>query len=174
MDLRRLRVGEWIAAISGVVLIASLFMPWWKLSGRDGRSLEVSAWEALAVTDVLLFVLGVLGVAVLVLTARASAASPGVASASLVTPFALVMAVVCLLRVLNVPDELAPPPGVGAATDAAYGAWIGLAATWGVLVGVLVGMRDERLSKPGRLTDSTGVPVERPVEVEKLPAPPPA
>ena len=33
MDLRRLRAGEWIAGVSGVVLLVSLFLPWYR--GRD-------------------------------------------------------------------------------------------------------------------------------------------
>jgi hypothetical protein len=35
MDLRRLRAGEWIVAVSGAALLASLFLPWY---GRDAGS----------------------------------------------------------------------------------------------------------------------------------------
>ena len=45
------------------------------------------------------------------------------------------------------------------------------AATFGVLVGGFVAMRDERLSKPGRWTDSTGVPIDAPPEIETISSP---
>lgn len=150
MDLRRLRTGEWIAAASGLLLIASLFLPW---------SDVLSGWEAFSAFDAILALLGIAAVGVVAIVAVARAAGPGVAAECLLTPFALVVALVSLFKITDYDD---------------YGAWIALAATLGVLVGVLVGMRDERLSRAGRLTDQTGRPVERPVEVEKLPAPPPA
>jgi hypothetical protein len=169
MDLRRLRLGEWIAAISGAALIVSLWLPWW-----DVGSVSFTSWEALSVVDGLLFVLGVFGIAVLPITAVARTTPPSIASESLLVPFALVMAIVCLLRVLNVPDGLEGATRAGLEVSREIGAWLGLLASFGVLVGALVGMRDERLSKPGRPTDQTGVPVSEPQPVEKLPAPPAA
>ncbi len=173
MDLRRLRKGEWIAAISGVVLLISLFLPWWSLPAYFERSAdlaELNAWEVLSVADILFALLGVLGIAVGVIAARASAAGPGVAAEALAAPFALVMAIVGLTRVVGTPGAL-ELPGLEPSTE--YGAWIGLAAIFGVLVGVLVGMRDERLSTPDQTTDATGVPAAPP-EIETLPGPPAA
>jgi len=188
MNLRRLRKGEWITAISGAVLLVSLFLPWWRVPIEGAyfdRSIgapelggvmdwaNLSAWEALSVTDVLLAALGILAVVVLLINAKAANTAPGVASEALLTIYAVVMSIVCTIRVLNMPKSLETLDGffdVGVE----YGAWIGLAATLGILVGALVGMRDERLSEPGELTDQTGVPVERAVEIEQLPAPPPA
>jgi hypothetical protein len=184
MDVRRLRVGEWIVALSGAVLLVSLWLPWWSLPDVEGAysdaapELAWSAWQALSTTDVLLALLGATAIVVALIVARATAAGPGVAAEAFLTPFALALAIACLVRVLDVPAGLEPPvrvgdaPGARASVD--YGAWIGLAATFGVLLGTLVAMRDERLSRPGRLTDQTGAPVDRPVEVETLPAPPPA
>jgi hypothetical protein len=157
MDLRRLRAGEWIIAISGIVLLVSLFLPWSEI--EDGSVTTFTGWEVLSVADVLLALLGVGAVAVLLITARAPSTAPGVAGDALLTPFALAMTIVCLLQIGDYDQP---------------GAAIALAATIGVLVGALVAMRDERLSKPGRLTDQTGVPVERALEIEKLPAPPSA
>lgn len=187
MDLRRLRAGEWIAAASGAALVASLWLPWWKVpvpagpgGGRPTGSafrvadVEVGAWEALSVADVLLALLGVLAIGLLVLTASARAAAPGVAADALLAPFALAMTVVCALRLLDPPDDFGLSARFAAEPATAYGAWIALAATAGVLVGALVAMRDERLSRPGRPTDQTGVPVAEPPPVEKLPGPPAA
>ena len=58
-------------------------------------------------------------------------------------------------------------------TRASSELWIGLGAGVVLLAGCMIAMRDERLSAPGRLTDSTGVPVSEPPEIETLPAPPP-
>jgi hypothetical protein len=187
MDLRRLRVGEWIAAASGAALIVSLWLPWWKVpvpTAPDGgqptgsafrlADVEVSAWEALSIADVLLCLLGVLAIGLLVLTATARAAGPGVTADALMVPLALAMTVVCALRLLDPPDDFDLAARFAAEPTTAYGAWIALAATIGVLVGALVAMRDERLASPGRPTDQTGVPVDEPVRVERLPGPPAA
>ena len=62
MDLRRLHVGEWIAALAGLVLLVSLFLPWY---GEP----NTTAWEALAVNDLLLAVFALFAVALLIVTA---------------------------------------------------------------------------------------------------------
>lgn len=151
MDLRRLRVGEWILAISGLALLVSLFLPW--------SDADRTGWESLSVLDVLLMILGLAALAIWLITAIAKTTAPGLASQSLLVPFALVMAVVALFQ-LGEFDRV--------------GAYVAIAAVLGVLVGDLMAMRDERLSKPGRPTDQTGVPVSAPLAVEKLPGPPSA
>ena len=162
MDLRRLRAGEWIAAASGVVLIVSLFLPWY-----DAGPLDVTAWEAFAMIDVLLFVAGAIGIGVLLITASQSTAAVGVATQALALLITAPIAVLTLIRVLNLPGDLD-----AAGADRAPFAWIGLLAAVGVAVGSLVAMRDERASRAGRPTDPTGVPVDAPPEIETLPAPP--
>jgi len=77
------------------------------------------------------------------------------------------IALATLIRVLNMPGDL-DAAGAGRTTIA----WIGLLAVFGVTVGSLVAMRDERISPPGRPTDPTGVPIDAQPEIESLPAPP--
>lgn len=175
MDLRRLRVGEWIAALAGVVLVVALWLPWW--SGLD----QLDAWSVLSVLDVLLFALGLAAVGLLVVTAIARTPGPGLIADALVAPAAAILAVACLLRVLDMPGALQSPEGMrlpagvdllGATTE--YGGWVAFAACLAVVAGAVVAMRDERLSRPGRPTDQTGVPLGGPLEVETLPGPPPA
>ena len=189
MRLERLRVGEWIVAISGAVLLVSLFLPWWGLEGTwidlgPGGPVEGldkgagvvttwSAWQVFSVADVLLFLLGLLALAVWAVVARAPAPGLGITVEALATLFAIVMTIVVLIQVLGTPGTLEVPPPIPDPT-LQYGAWLGLFATCGVLFGLLVAMRDERLSEPGELTDQTGLPVSAPVAVETLPAPPPA
>jgi hypothetical protein len=164
MDLRRLRAGEWITALSGVVLAVSLFLPWYSRGEVD-----YSAWQAFAIVDVLLFLLAVLTIGLLVLTAVQPTAAIGIAADALLTILAGVVAIIAVIRVLNLPGSL---EALGGALERAPFAWVGLLAVLGVLVGATVAMRDERLSRPGELTDATGVPVSAPPEIETFPAPP--
>ena len=175
MELRRLRAGEWIAAVSGAVLVFSLVLPWYKLelpatelgAGESRRTIRLSAWEAYAVVDVLLFAFGLLAIGLLVLTATQRTAAVGIAADALLTLVGGVVAIVAVVRVLNMPGDLELLEASRAAA-----AWIGLLATIAVVVGTTVAMRDERLSTPGEHTDATGVPVDAPPEIETLPAPP--
>lgn len=188
MDLRRLRVGEWIFGVSAVALLVSLFLPWWGLKGdwidlgpggpveggfSDSATAETTwtAWQVFSVADLLLALLAVLALVVWAIVARATAAGPGVAGETLLLPLAVVAAIVALVQVLGTPGVLEVAPPIPDPTTE-YGAWLGLLATLGVLGGLLVAMRDERLSRPGRPTDATGVPVDRPIQPERLPAPP--
>jgi hypothetical protein len=193
MNLQRLRVGEWIFGISAVALLVSLFLPWWGLEGRwidlgpggpiEGASLDSSgaaatvttwsAWQVFSVADVLLALLGILALVVWTIVARWSAPGLGLAGEALLTLLAAALMIVVLVQVLGTPATLEVAPPIPDPT-LEYGAWIGLAATFGVLFGLLAAMRDERLSRPGELTDQTGAPVAAPIVVEKLSGLPPA
>jgi hypothetical protein len=191
MNLERLRIGEWIFGVSGIVLLVSLFLPWWGLEGvwtglgpggpveggfvdsADPGTTTWTAWQVFSVADVLLGLLGVLAIVVWVLVARWSAPAPGLAGEVLLTPFAIAVTIVVLAQVLGTPEVLEVPPPIPSPT-LQPGAWLGLLASCGVLFGLLVGMRDERLSEPGRPTDQTGAPVAAAPPVEKLPGPPAA
>lgn len=155
MDLRRLRVGEWLVGVSGLVLLVSLFVPWY-----DGRT----GWESLGLLDVLLAVVGLAALAVPVATAAYRVPALPLALQSLTALIAVVTLVCVFARVLNLPDW---------ASDREWGLWLALLATAGVVIGGLLAMRDERRSPEGRYTDLGGVPVAAPPEIETLPAPRP-
>jgi len=189
MDLRRLRVGEWLAGVGGAALAISLFLPWWGLDGAwidlgpggpvdgPGGGVDVvttwSAWQVFSVADVFLFLLALGGMATWWIVAAGRTPGPGLIAEGLLTPFALVMAIVVAVQVLGTPGDLEAPPPIPD-PSLRVGAWIGLLATFAILAGLLVGMRDERLSRPGQPTDQTGVPVAEPRPVETLPGPPAA
>jgi hypothetical protein len=196
MNLQRLRIGEWIFGVSGVALLASLFMPWWGLEGVwtdlgpggpvEGFSDESvgngftamidttwTAWQVFSAADVLLALLGVLAVVVWIVVARWSAPGLGLAGEALLTLLAIAMMGVVLVQILGTPSTLEVPPPIPSAS-LEYGAWLGLASTFGILFGLLAAMRDERLSKPGEPTDSTGVRIEAQPVPEKLAGLPPA
>ena len=186
MDLRRLRAGEWIAGVSGVILFVSLFLPWYRQEPKEGvtdqflreiqerqGSTDISAFDVFSAVDLILVGIAVLGIAVFVVTAMQQSAAVGVALEALVTTISAVALIVVVIRVLNFPDELAAfntdvNPFV---TERTAFIVLGPLATFGVFAGSLIAMRDERLSKPGRWTDSTGVPIDAPPEIEVISSP---
>ena len=157
MDLRRLRVGEWIVGACGVLMLVALFAPWY----GDPSS---SAWEAFTILDVILALLALAAVSVPLVTATHRVPAVPLALESLTALFGSIGVVLLLIRVLNLPDDL---------HGREWGLWLGIVAVLGIVAGGLVAMRDERRSPGGRHTDPSGVPVSSPREIESLPAPRP-
>ena len=155
VDLRRLRAGEWTAALGGTLLLASLFLPWY---GPD-----VTAWEAFAATDVLLALVAACGALLLVVTATQRAPALPLALDALVALAALAGLALVVIRALWLP---------AGAEGREWALWLGLAGALALEAGAWVAMRDERLSPPGRTTDAAGAPVPPPPELERIPAPP--
>lgn len=165
MDLRRLRIGEWAMAAAGLVLLLSLFLPWYEVEALDvmGPS-QFSGWQAMTVIDVLLALVAVAALLAVPLVARAPTPSPGIAYEALMLLASIIAVLVCVVRLIDAPDQFLAPRS---------GAYLGAVAALGLLVATLISMRDERLSASGRLTDSTGVPVSKAPEIETLSAPRP-
>ena len=157
MDLRRLRVGEWIVGASGVLLLVALFLPWY-------GDPSATAWESFTVLDVILALLALAAILVPILTTAQRVPALPLAYESLTALFGLLGLILVLIRVLNLPGE---------ADGREIGLWLGLVATLGILAGGLIAMRDERRSPQGRHVDLSGVPVSSQPEIEKLPAPRP-
>jgi TRAP-type uncharacterized transport system fused permease subunit len=145
MDLRRLRAGEWIVALSGVALFVSLFLPWY-----DGSH---TAWEALAVNDVILAVVAAAAIGVFVATASQGVPAVPIALEAVLTLLGAVATILVLVRVVWLPDI---------ADEREWGLWVGLAAAAGVTAGGWISVRDET---------TAGAPP--PPEAEPLPAPRP-
>jgi hypothetical protein len=156
VELARLRPWEWLAGVAGTALVGSLFLDWYSvvtilsLPAPDGG---LSAWEAFAVTDVLLLLSGLFGVAIFLTMATQAAAAVPIATASLATVSALVALVAVAIRTIN-------PPGSG--LDRSAGLWIGLAAALALVASGAAAMRDERS------------PASAPVEPRQVPAPSPS
>jgi hypothetical protein len=155
VDPRRLRIGEVLLALAGILLLVALFLPWYEPS--------VSGWEALAVIDVILALVAACAVSVTVATAFYRVAAVPIALDAMITIFGLVALILMLVRVIDLPD---------AATGREAGLWVALVAVAGIVASGAIAMRDERLSPPGRYTDATGRPAPRPPNVEPRPAPP--
>lgn len=149
MDLRRLRAGEWIVGAAGLALLLSLFLPWYGPG-------DATAWQAFDVVDVLLFLLALASVALPAVVAYQRSPSMGIAYEGLLGLAAIIGLLIVLFRALDLPDG---------ADSRELGLWLGLAAGAVLTVGCMIAMRDERLSRPGRLTDATGVPIAAPPEI---------
>ena len=130
MQLRRLSRGDWLAAIGGVAMLVSLFLPWYSVAGND-----LTAWQAMAVDDVILAVTAVLAIVAAVIVGLARASSVSVASTSL----AILPAAICLI--VTVYRLLSPAPAGDASLE--VGAWLGLAAAIAISVGAWTGANDE-------------------------------
>jgi hypothetical protein len=159
MDLRRLRAGEWVAAVSGAALFLSLFLPWYSAGGEDA-----TAWQSLAAIDVVLALVAAVAAALLPVTASQRVPAVPVALSAFVTIAGLIGLLLVLVRLASLP---------GAADGREPGLWLALLAAIGIVAGGAFAMRDERLSPAGRHTDITGRPSPAPPEIERLPAPRP-
>jgi hypothetical protein len=131
MDLRRVRAWDWLAGFAGAVLIGSLFLDWYRLPGGE----SVNAWDAFTVIDVILFVVGLVGIALVVANAtQRTMAIPQALSTLSFIP-ALVAAVLTVYRT-------ASPPGDGETRQ--VGVWLALGASLALLVAATRAMSDER------------------------------
>jgi hypothetical protein len=121
MDLRRLRVGEWLAGAAGVALIVALALPWY-----DARGQAVTGFEALTVIDVLLTLLALLALALPILQATQDTPSGPVGAAVLTVVLGAIGVLLVLFRQIDAPDD---------GFEVTVGAWIALVATIGITVG---------------------------------------
>jgi hypothetical protein len=130
MDPRRLSLGDWCAAIAGVVMLVALFLPWYSAGGQ-----KVNAWESMAVDDVILAVTAVLVIAAAFVVGLRRVSSLSVAATSLALLPAGVALVVTVYRVLS------PAPPVDVSLE--IGAWLALVAAIAITVGAWAGAKDE-------------------------------
>ena len=162
MDLRRLRAGEWIAAVCGAGLLVSLWLPWY--SGEAAGSAALSAWEALGALDVILALISAAAVGLLIVTAAQYVPAVPLAMSVFVAFAGLLGVLLVLIRLLSLP---------AGAEGRDWALWLALACTLGIVAGSLIAMRDERPSPDGGHTDVTGRPGRAPAEIETFPAPRP-
>jgi hypothetical protein len=160
MDLRRLSAGDVITGISGVVLLVSLFVPWYELDlcavlesevGESTGCPTRTGWESLAAFDVLLALVAATAVALPLITATQRVPAVPIALAAVVTLVGLVGVVLVLIRVLDVPNW---------AFDREWGLWLALASSVGIVAGACVAMRAEHW--PGKADPVETMPTPQP------------
>ena len=130
MDVRRVRTWDWLTGLAGVVLLVSLFLPWYSAGGESA-----TGWQSFTVIDVILALAGLGAVALLLATAtQRTAAIPQAVSSSL-APLLLVAVVLAVIRLLDLP---------GGADAREAGVWIGTVATLALFAFDAKSMRDKR------------------------------
>jgi hypothetical protein len=145
VDLRKVALVDWAAGLCGTALIVLLFVPWY----RGGAPAESrSAWEAMAVNDVIFLLVGAMAIGFVVLTVTHSTNAVPIAAASITALLGLIAALLGVIRLIWPPD-LGPGP-----TDRQAGVWLGAAAAVGIAVSGWLSMRDERRAAPGTTTIS--------------------
>jgi hypothetical protein len=139
MDLRRLRLGEWLAAAGGVALFGSLFLDWYAVT-VDVEELELSAgfnaWQSFDVIDVVLALVAVLAVGLAVLQVTQTSPALPVGAAVLTTVTGVIAVLLVLYRIVN-------QPGDNEFVEVRVGAWAGLAAAFVITAGGWDSIRQE-------------------------------
>ena len=160
MDLRKLRNGDWIALVSGIVLIGSLFLPWYGANGDTA-----SGWASLTVIDVVLAVCALFGVAQWFFTTQQPTPAVPLAVAGLGAWTGVLAVILVLIRVVDSPAD-----GLGLE----YGTFVALAAAAGLFTGAWRSLGDERIRMPdGSWSNPADGEIGAGVEVKRLPPPQP-
>ena len=146
MDASRLSFGEMVAAGSGLALLIFMFVPWYRNDrGFDVQSL--SAWKALAVIDLVLFLAAALAIGLA--AARAARAMPRdlpASPATIVAGAGALAALLVLYRIVELPD-----PGVeGVEIGRKIGVYLGLIASIGIALGGLTAMSEGTPARSSR------------------------
>ena len=138
MDLRRLRAGEWIAAVSGVALLVSLFLPWYTVAEAAAgtgwtayaplATATTTGWESLSFLDVILALIALFAIALLVVTTTQSASAVPIAMDAVLTLAGIIATLLVLIRVIWLPGD---------ADGREWAIWLALAASLGIVVGPL-------------------------------------
>src|SRR5215213_2588313 len=136
MDTSRLTTGDIIAGVGGIVLLISLFLPWYGASvdvGGFSASESGTGWEALSFIDILLFLIALAAIAIV--AARATGRLPDEIPAAVVLLGLGALAVLLVLyRIIDIPggdvtDEVDLSHKIGvfvaliASAAVAYGGW---------------------------------------------------
>jgi uncharacterized membrane protein len=170
VELSRLRHGDLIAGIGGVALLITLFLTWYSAGGSatfQGQDIEVSlnltAWEAFSITDLILALTALSGIAVAALTATRRSPAMPVAAAVITTTLGALATLLVVYRIVN-------QPGPNEFLEVKFGAFLSLLAVLAVAVGGFRAIRDEEGEETPIPTDVRPTPAaEGPAD----PAPPP-
>lgn len=146
MDFGKLRTGELIAGICGVLLLIVMFFAWYGVGGAIGEFAEsagvdtsVNAWQAFDFVDLILFVTAIVAVGAAALAASGRSVALPVAASVVVTILGIVVALLVLYRIVN-------QPGPNDVVDVKFGAYLGFLICLGIAAGGFMAMADEGTS----------------------------
>jgi hypothetical protein len=148
VDPSRLRRGEWLAGVGGVLLLVFMFLlPWYGPSGSADAaagtspgSTSLNAWHSLTTVRwlMLLTILAVLSLVFFQATRRAPALPVSLSVITTVLGGLTVLALIYRL-LINV-------PGSDSGLDARTGAFLGLVSACAIAIGAFASLREEGLS----------------------------
>ncbi len=170
MELSRLRQGDLVAGIAGVVLLVVMFLDWYAAGGNatfQGQDIDISlgfnAWQAFSITDLILALTALSGIALAVLTASRRSPALPVALSVITTTLGALATLLVFYRILN-------QPGPNDFVEVKFGAFLGFLAVLAVAAGGYLSMRDEEGEDAPMPVDVRPTPAaEGPAD----PAPPP-
>jgi len=146
MDLGKLRTGELIAGIAGVLLLIVMFFAWYGVGGSIGEFAEaagvdtdVNAWQAFDFVDLLLFITAIVAIAAAALAASGRSVALPVAASVVVTILGILVTLLVLYRIVN-------QPGPNDVVDVKFGAYLGFLICLGIAAGGFMAMADEGTS----------------------------
>jgi carbon starvation protein CstA len=141
--MRRVRAGDIVVGLAGVLLLASMFLDWYSMppelvfGALDRIMAGVTAWEAFSFMDLLLALVALLGIALALSNVLGRGPALPVALAVITTTLALASSLLLLYRIVN-------QPGPNQLVEVSAGAWVGLLACVGVFLGAWRSLGDER------------------------------
>jgi hypothetical protein len=157
-DTTRIRFGDMVAGISGLVLIISLFLEWYNVSAKSAFGSiggGVSGWGALSFIDILLFVIGAVAIAVAVLRAMGTMPRLPATPGQIVLGLGGLGVLLVLFRLISIPDHgVGSLPGVDVGRS--FGVFLAFLAAIGVAVGGWLTWTEEGKPKPGALAGGAG------------------
>jgi uncharacterized membrane protein len=148
LDLRRLRLGERLAAAGGLALIVALALPWYEVGGASA-----TGYEAFTVIDVLLTAIALLALSLSVLQATRDSPALPIGAAVLTAAWGIVGVLLVLFRLIDDPFT---------GSELRIGAWIGLAAAVAIEAAGWLSLDNEYV---------TGLPPDLEPELRPTPAP---
>jgi hypothetical protein len=170
VELSRLRRGDVVAGLGGVALLIVMFLDWYGAGGNatfQGQDIKISlglnAWEAFSITDLILALTAVSGIALAVVTASRRSPALPVALSVITSALGALATLLVFYRILN-------QPGPNQFFDVKLGAFLGFLSVLAIAVGGWLAMRDEEWEGAPVPTDVRPTP---PPEGPREPAPPP-
>jgi len=170
VELSRLRQGDLVAGVGGVVLLVVMFLDWYSAGGSatfQGQDIDISlgfnAWQAFSITDLILALTALSGIALAVLTASRRSPALPVALSVITTTLGALATLLVFYRILN-------QPGPNDFVEVKFGAFLGFLAVLAVAAGGYLSMRDEEGEDAPMPVDVRPTPA---AEGPPDPAPPP-
>ena len=146
-DTSRLRFGDVIAALSGVVLIIALFLPWFEQTGETpelagGQTRDYSGWSAMALIDKILLIAAVVAIGLAILRVVGTPARWSVSPEMVALVLSAIAVLLVLFRILRVPSGLFPNTPELEVTRLA-GIFLAMVAALGMTLGSWLSWRAE-------------------------------